>query len=135
MEPLSGYLILGYKLVNKELKSDLTPSWNFGPYEKNCKQVKSIVKLVINEWGDKQTKVQIRKNENFHESRLLSLNINKANKELLWRPKLSLNETIKFTVDWYKYYFLKKELKRFQIIKSIIIPINSFYEKLQDLQL
>ena len=68
--------------------------------------------------GDKQTKVQIRKNENFHESRLLSLNINKANKELLWRPKLSLNETIKFTVDWYKYYFLKKraeEISNYQI--------------------
>ena len=56
LEPLSGYLILGYKLVNKELKSDLTPSWNFGPYEKNCKQVKSIVKLVINEWETNKQK-------------------------------------------------------------------------------
>lgn len=118
LEPLSGYLILGYKLINKKLKSDLIPSWNFGPYEKNCKQVKYIVKSVINEWGDKRKKILIRKNKNFHESRLLSLNIDKAHKELLWRPKLSLDETIKLTVDWYKYYFLKKkaeEISNYQI--------------------
>lgn len=109
LEPLSGYLILGNKLINKELKSNLMPNWNFGPYEKNCKKVNSIVELIVKEWGDKKQKIEIKKNKDFHESQLLSLNINKANKELLWRPKLSLNETVKFTVDWYKYYFLNKK--------------------------
>ena len=42
-----------------------------------------------------------------HEAKLLSLNINKVKKELNWQPKLSLDQTINFTVDWYKKYFEK----------------------------
>ena len=105
LEPLSGYLILGHKLMNKELKSNLIPNWNFGPHKKNCKKVHAIVRLLIKEWGEKKQKVVLKRNKNFHESQLLSLNIEKAKKELLWEPRLTLNETVKFTVDWYKYYF------------------------------
>ena len=50
-----------------------------------------------------------KRNKKFHESKLLSLNIQKAKKELLWEPRLTLDETIKFTVDWYKFYFLDKK--------------------------
>ena len=112
LEPLSGYLILGNKLMNKDLKSNLIPSWNFGPYKKNCKKVRYIVQLLIKEWGDKKQKILITKNKNFHESQLLSLNIEKAYKELSWKPRLTLKETINFTVDWYKYYFLDKKVEK-----------------------
>ena len=110
--------MLGHKLMNKELKSNLIPNWNFGPYKKNCKKVQTIVRLLIREWGGKKQKILLQKNKNFHESTLLSLNIEKANKELLWRPKLTLNETIKFTIDWYKYYFLNiraEDISNYQI--------------------
>ena len=111
LEPLSGYLILGHKLIERKLKSNLVPSWNFGPHKKNCKKVSEIVKLLISEWGDTKNKIIVKKNKKFHESHLLSLNINKAKKELNWQPRLTLNETIKFTVDWYKSYFLNKEVE------------------------
>ena len=39
----------------------------------------------------------------------MSLNINKAKKELKWKPRLNLNQTINFTADWYKNYFEKKK--------------------------
>ena len=106
LEPLSGYLILGDKLLNKKLKSNLHPSWNFGPHQKNCKKVIYMVRSLIKEWGYKKQRITIKKNKTFYESKLLSLNINKAKKELQWEPRLSLDETIKFTVDWYKFYFL-----------------------------
>ena len=111
LEPLSGYLILGHKLIERKLKSNLVPSWNFGPHKKNCKKVSEIVKLLISEWGDTKNKIIVKKNKKFHESHLLSLNINKAKKELNWQPRLTLNETIKFTVDWYKSYFLNKKVE------------------------
>ena len=38
LEPLSGYLILGEKILNNKLKNNLYPSWNFGPHKKNCKK-------------------------------------------------------------------------------------------------
>jgi len=111
LEPLSGYLTLGHKLINRELKSNLIPSWNFGPNNKNCKKVNFIVQLLINEWGARKQKIVFEKNKNFHESQLLSLNIKKAKKELLWSPRLTLKETVKFTIDWYKSYFLDKNVK------------------------
>ena len=110
LEPLSGYLILGEKLINKKLKSNLQPSWNFGPHKKNCKNVSEIVKLLIKEWGNKNHKVIINKKKLFHESKFLSLNILKAKKELNWEPRLSFKETVNFTVDWYKNYYFDKKM-------------------------
>ena len=105
LEPLSGYLTLGHKLLNKELKSNVLPSWNFGPHKKNCKKVNFITQLFINEWNDKKVKIIHNQKKQFHESKLLSLNIQKAKKELKWEPRLTLDDTIEFTVDWYKNYF------------------------------
>ena len=111
LEPLSGYLILGEKLINKKLNSKIIPNWNFGPNRKNCKKVKFIVQSLINEWGEKNHKIIIKKSKNFHESKLLSLNIDKAKKELSWKPNLTLNETIEFTVDWYKSFFTGNDVE------------------------
>ena len=44
-----------------------------------------------------------------YESKFLSLNINKAKKELKWKPKLNFNETIRFTVDSYKNFLINKK--------------------------
>ena len=109
LEPLSGYLLLGHKLINKKLKSNLIPSWNFGPHKRNCKKVKFIVQLLVSEWGNKQ-KIIFKKNKDFHESKFLSLNCNKAKKELQWKPRLNLSETINLTVNWYKHYFNQNNL-------------------------
>ncbi len=112
LEPLSGYLTLGQKLLNKELKGNLSPSWNFGPNLKNCKNVITIVKLFIKEWGVKNQKVLFDKNKKYYESKFLSLNIDKARRELNWKPRLTVHETVKFTVDWYKLYFFNKEIEK-----------------------
>ena len=113
LEPLSGYHVLGDRLINNKLKSNMLPNWNFGPYKKNCKRVNHIVKLIIEEWGNKKQKILIKKNKAFHESKLLSLNIEKARKELNWEPRLNLEETISFTVEWYKFYFLNEKTDYF----------------------
>ena len=67
------------------------------------------MKLIVYEWGNKKQKILIKKNKTFHESKLLSLNIEKARKELNWEPRLNLEETISFTVEWYKSYFLSEK--------------------------
>ena len=113
LEPLSGYLLLGEKLVNKNLRSNIKPSWNFGPYPRNCKKVRFIVNLIKKNWSIKnKVLIKVEKNKKFHESRLLSLDIKKAEKELSWRPKLSLNETIEMTVNWYKNYFSNNKIEK-----------------------
>jgi len=114
LEPLSGYLLLGYKLLNQKLKVSTTPNWNFGPETINCRNVGYITNLIIKNWGSKKIKIDYRKKNNYHEAKLLSLNIEKAKKELNWKPRLELNETVKLTVDWYKYYFEKKNTESYK---------------------
>ena len=109
LEPLSGYLILGQKLLNKKINIKTHPSWNFGPERKNCKDVITIVKKILNHWKIKK-QILIKK-EKMHEAKFLSLNINKAKRELNWKPKLSLNQTIGFTIDWYKSFLSLKKCK------------------------
>jgi len=111
LEPLSGYLNLADKIMNKKLRSNIQPSWNFGPYVKNCKKVSFITQSVVKEWGKNNSKIIIKKNVNMKESLLLSLNTNKAKKELSWHPKLTLQETIEMTVGWYKSYFANQSLE------------------------
>ena len=112
LEPLSGYLLLGQKLIDNKLKSNLDPSWNFGPYKKNCKKVITMVNLLSKQWDEnRKKKIVIRKNKKFKESQLLSLNIEKARRELGWKPRLTLEETINFTIDWYKSFFSNGDIE------------------------
>ena len=54
-------------------------------------------------------KWKIEKNFFFKESKLLHLNSSKAKKELKWHCFLNLDETIKFTISWYKTFIEKNE--------------------------
>ena len=105
LEPLSGYLNLGDKLINNRINaSNIKPNWNFGPEKKNNITVIEIVRKILYYWGSKR-KIIVRKNKKFKEAKLLMIDNNKAKEELKWYPKLTPNETIKLTVDWYKKYF------------------------------
>ena len=113
LEPLSGYLLIGHNLINKKLKRNLLPSWNFGPELRNCKNVETITKLFLKRLKVKKLKIRTENKKKFHESKFLSLNINKAKKELKWKPRLNLEKTISFTADWYKKYFDKADVEKF----------------------
>ena len=104
LEPLSGYLTLGNLLINRKLPCSIKPNWNFGPNPSNCKTVLHVVNKIISLWGVNK-KINIIKNKKFKESKLLMLSIQKAKKELNWYPRLTFEETIKMTVDWYKLFF------------------------------
>lgn len=113
LEPLSAYLLLGHSLLNKKISSNLIPSWNFGPKISNCKNVEYIKKLVLKNWGQSNINVIKSKNNLYHESKFLSLDITKAKDELNWKPRLNLEDTIKLTVQWYKNYFDFKKVDKF----------------------
>ena len=113
LEPLSGYLLIGHKLINKKLKRKLLPSWNFGPELRNCKNVEFITKLFLKRLKRKNLKIKTENNKKFHEAKFLSLNINKAKKELNWKPRLTLDKTVNYTVDWYKKYFDRENVEKF----------------------
>ena len=57
----------------------------------------------------------------------MQLNIAKAKKELKWRPKLSIDDCVSLTVDWYKKVLTNRKTVQ-QITTSQIIN----YMKLND---
>lgn len=121
LEPLSGYLTLGEKLL--EGKQEFADGFNFGPESNSVLTVKDIVKKIINYYG--KGNVIIHTDTKFHEANLLMLDITKAKTKLDWHPKYNANEAIEKTVLWYKNFYTEEK----NILNFTINQINEYMEK------
>ena len=81
-----------------------------------------MLKLTINAWGSGQYLVENEANQP-HEAGLLKLDISKVATQLNWYPKMNAQQTVKYTLDWYKAFTSdKSEINNFteqQIISFI----------------
>ena len=78
LEPLSGYLLLGQKLLEHGKK--YAEGFNFGPDESNVLKVADVAQKVADFYG--KGEVVVQKRDNLHEAGLLMLNIEKAERVL-----------------------------------------------------
>lgn len=101
LEPLSGYLLLGQKLLEKG--DEYADGFNFGPNEESVVSVSDIAQMVCKYYG--KGEVVVGERSPLHEAGLLMLNIKKAQNVLGWTPTLNINEAVKNTVDWYKHFY------------------------------
>ena len=101
LEPISGYLLLGKKLL--EGKKAFADAWNFGPPPECTISVGEIVRCVKAHWDTfaYEVKSDLKKP---HEAGLLSLDCSKAHKKLNWKPVLGSETTIEKTLLWYRKY-------------------------------
>jgi len=99
LEPLGGYLLLGQRLHEDPLK--FSEAWNFGPFLSDTFPVITLVKRALAIWGSGEIEVLLGK-QNVHEAGLLKLDISKAQAILNWHPKLSCDDAIEKTINWYK---------------------------------
>jgi CDP-glucose 4,6-dehydratase len=102
LEPLSGYLLLASRLLDKnaETRKRAADSWNFGPTIENTRTVGQLVSAVIARWGSGEWVDRSDPNQP-HEAGLLRLNIDKAHRELGWQPRWDFDAAIANTVDWF----------------------------------
>lgn len=100
LEPLYGYLLLGCALSGPTCKPFCGP-WNFGPYPGNVVTVEKLVQEFIHQWGSGKYHISEQLNGN-KESGMLVLDINKAIHLLNWHPILSLEKSIRLTIDEYR---------------------------------
>ena len=103
LEPLSGYLLLGQKLLEEGHK--YADGFNFGPEEESVLSVAEVSKMVTEIYG--KGNVIVGEPSPLHEAGLLMLNIEKAEKVLNWTPTLTASEAIKNTIEWYKHFYAK----------------------------
>ncbi|MBN1469620.1 MAG: CDP-glucose 4,6-dehydratase [Fusobacteriaceae bacterium] len=120
LEPLSGYLLLGQKLMQNPLK--YAEGWNFGPNLDSIVTVWEIAEKVVKNYGKGELKDISNPNE-LHEAKLLALDIAKARFELGWKPTLNIDETIEMTIEWYKEY------KNEDVYKLCVEQIKRFIKK------
>ena len=130
IEPLVGYLLLAEKLSNKNGKFYSKP-WNFGPSLHQNMKVKDLVNIFKKKLGSKSKILINKKDIKFHnrkinifESKHLNKNSNKTYKKLRWKPRLSINDSVQLTIDWYKAFKKKKNL--FELSKS---QINEYLKR------
>jgi len=97
LDCLNGYLIL----VDALIANDAEGAWNFGPDENQSKTVADVANLAGAVWGTEKS-WEIDLGNHPHEASLLMLNSNKARTELGWSDKLTFEECVQWTTNWYK---------------------------------
>ncbi len=107
LDPLSGYLLVGQKLLEKQ--KSFTKAWNFGPSDEESIPVKSVLEQMQKFWSD--IKVIYDKSAHPHEARLLKLDCSQAHLELQWKSVWESNKVFKETAIWYKAYTTSKIIK------------------------
>lgn len=98
MESVSGYLLLGMRLAEGDVKA--ADNWNFGPDNSSFASVKDITERAFRLLG--QGFLQIEPDLSKHEATELTLDVTKANRQLGWRSKWGTDEAILKTVEWYQ---------------------------------
>lgn len=107
LEPLSGYLLLGQKLL--EGKSNCASAWNFSPPGNASLHVIDILRLMQKEWPE--IKYRLNKGKLLsHEAQLLQLSSRKAHSELCWRSVWNIPQSVQKTVAWYKDFYSQRVL-------------------------
>ncbi len=115
LEPLSGYLLLGQKLLES---GDAVGAWNFGPNAESEISVSAILgklkqslpELVVH--SDAET--------NLHEARILRLNCTKAKTQIGWQPVWNLETSLCKTAQWYKNFYTSGKLSSAEDLASLI---------------
>ncbi len=101
LEPLSGYLLLGQKLL--EGRTECADGWNFGPSDDGIITVESVSRALAKHWD----RIRVRicpPTDAPHEATLLRLDCSKARSELGWHGVWTPEETFRYTAQWYKSF-------------------------------
>ena len=99
-EPLRGYLMLMRNLYTEG--NAWSGPWNFGPLPANLQSVESLARKAVTAWGSGSVKKEPSKKPR-HEAGLLNLDISKTINILGWKPALTFEETIDWTMREYRF--------------------------------
>jgi CDP-glucose 4,6-dehydratase len=102
LEPLSGYLALGAKLLKGS--EEFATAWNFGPAIESNLTTEQLFELMQRSWPEIQCEITPMESAP-HEAGLLMLDSTKAQRELDWRPVWGIEPTLHETVRWYRTYY------------------------------
>jgi CDP-glucose 4,6-dehydratase len=109
LDCLAGYLRLAEALYLEPDK--YAGSWNFGPAEKEVAPVSRVVELMGKPWGVEPAWAR-DKAAYPHEAMELSVNAQKANRELGWSCRLPLETAVAWTSGWFREYLAGRNARQ-----------------------
>lgn len=95
LEPVSGYLRLAENLYQKG--EAFSGGWNFGPTEGSVKTVQWIIDVLVSMNGGE---VVYETEQQPAEAKFLALNSKKAEIELGWLPRWTIEQALENTASW-----------------------------------
>ena len=122
LEPLSGYLLLGQKLLLGD--KAFADAWNFGPEPSGNQPVSKIVLNLGKIWGELKWHTSNKRHP--HEANLLYLDSSKARNKLNWKPVWDVDVALKNTALWYYEWMQNGQLaSQKQLAEFIAASINA----------
>lgn len=110
LEPLSGYLALGSKLMKAARKEDAPPGeppyadfatgFNFAPNLSSNRTVQELVREVLKSWPGSWS--DEADPDAHHEASKLNLSYDRAFHLLKWQPRWDFSTTVERTISWYR---------------------------------
>ncbi|MGE3690015.1 MAG: CDP-glucose 4,6-dehydratase, partial [Novosphingobium sp.] len=107
LEPLSGYLLLAERLHADRM---FAQGWNFGPRTDESRSVEDIANLLVSHWGQGAHWAQDPA-DHPHEAATLKLDCTKARLELGWEPRLTVEQALEITTQWYLAHHRGEDLR------------------------
>lgn len=121
LEPLTGYLTLASKLFLEG--SRYAEGWNFGPDDKDSRNVEWVTQTICKLWGDGAS-YQIDNNPQPHEASYLKLDSSKTKIELGWIPNWDIETTLRTIVEWNKAFINGQNVRQ-----ECYYQIEKYYSK------
>lgn len=109
LETLRGYLLIAMKQVEDR---SLEGSYNIGPEDSDNLKTENLVQLFCKHWGQ-DAGYHVIEVKSVHEARLLQLDHSKISSVLGWKPVWTAEDAVIKSVEWYKAYYAKKDMKAF----------------------
>ena len=114
LDPLCGYLMLAERLWCGD--AGFAGAWNFGPHADNERRVRELVALAGKTWGDNAAwSIDVALSP--HEAHYLKLDVSKARNQLHWQAQLNLQQTVAWTMNWYKVWANGGDVRRMAMVQ------------------
>lgn len=98
LEPVFAYLLLAQKM--SEDGARYSTAYNIGPERTDERTVAQVTNAFYEAFG-KEAAFEVKPEAALHEAGLLMLDNSKIKSELGWTPRLSADEAIRWTAEWY----------------------------------
>jgi len=114
LEPLSGYLTLAARLLVPGDREELCGAWNFAPPRDRVLDVRGLVERLIASWGEGTWESAAAPGQP-PESAYLRLDAAKAERQLGWRPRWTIDEALRRVVEWHRATESARDVSRAHI--------------------